>query len=153
MRILLALDGSPSSLVARDLTAGLRWPAQTAITLATALDFPIAWAANGLAAGGDWFTNEEAPLRRQAEDALTAMREPLEKHGWTIDQRVVQGRAATAILSAATDVDADLIVVGLAVSAHPVDVAGVGLGRGHRQCRSVCSGRSGITGVASPGCD
>ena len=40
------------------------------------------------------------------------MREPLEKHGWTIDQRVVQGRAATAILSAATDVDADLIVVG-----------------------------------------
>ena len=33
MRILLALDGSPSSLVARDLTAGLRWPAQTAITL------------------------------------------------------------------------------------------------------------------------
>ena len=112
MRILLALDGSPSSLVARDLTAGLRWPAKTAITLVTALDFPIAWAANGLAAGGDWFTNKEAPLRRQAEDALTAMREPLEKHGWTIDQRVVQGRAATAILSAATDVDADLIVVG-----------------------------------------
>ena len=112
MRIVVALDGSPSSIVARDLVAGLRWPARTAITLVTAVDVPIAWAANGLAAGGDWFTDTEAALRRQAGETLTAMREPLEKRGWTIDQRVVHGRAATAILSIAEDVDAHLIVVG-----------------------------------------
>ena len=66
MRILVALDGSPSSLAARDLVAGLRWPARTAITLVTVVDIPIAWAADGLAVGGDWFTNAEAALRRQA---------------------------------------------------------------------------------------
>ena len=52
---------------------------------------PIDWAANGLAAGGDWFTNAEAALRRQAEETLSAMREPLENRGWTIEQRVVAG--------------------------------------------------------------
>jgi nucleotide-binding universal stress UspA family protein len=54
----------------------------------------------------------EDMLLRQGEETLSLMREPLEKRGWTIDQRVVQGRAATAILATATDEDADLIVVG-----------------------------------------
>jgi Universal stress protein UspA and related nucleotide-binding proteins len=111
MRILLALDGSPSSLDARDLVAGLRWPPATAITIVAAFDVPIAWTTNGFMAG-DWFTDAETALRRQAQEALAAMTGPLENRGWTIDQRVVQGRAATAIISAAEDVDADLIVLG-----------------------------------------
>lgn len=112
MRILVALDGSPSSLAARDLVAGLGWPPGTEITLVTAVDIPIIRAAKGMAADGDWITDARAGLRRQAEEALTAMRDPLEGRGWAVDQRVVEGRPATAILSAATDLDADLVMVG-----------------------------------------
>lgn len=36
MRILLALDGSPSSIVARDLVAGLAWPAETSVDVLSA---------------------------------------------------------------------------------------------------------------------
>jgi nucleotide-binding universal stress UspA family protein len=112
MRILVALDGSPSSLAARDLVAGLEWPAGTAITLATAVDVPAIRTATGTAAGGDWITDARTGLRRGAEEALAGMRDPLAKRGWAVDQRVLDGRPATAILVAAADIDADLIVVG-----------------------------------------
>lgn len=111
MKIVLALDGSPGSIVARDLVAGRPWPEGTTITLVTAVELPIAWFTD-IAAAGDWFTDAEEALSRQAEESLAALAAPLENRGWTIQRRVAQGRAATAILDAADETAADLIVIG-----------------------------------------
>lgn len=111
MRIVLGLDGSPSSIQARDLVAGLPWPSSTTITLVRAFDVPVAWYPEA-ALPGDWLTGAQAELRRQAAEALSAAARPLEGRGWTIEQRVVEGRAATEILAAADELDAGLIVVG-----------------------------------------
>lgn len=111
MRIVLALDGSPSSVHARDLVAALPWPEGTAITLLTAYDVPVAWLSDAMAAG-DWLPRAEDSLRRQARDELATMAAPLENRGWAIERRVVRGRAASVILAAADDVAADLIVLG-----------------------------------------
>jgi nucleotide-binding universal stress UspA family protein len=111
MRIVLGLDGSPSSIHARDLVAGLPWPDGTTITLVTAFDVPVAWFMEA-PAPSDWLTAAQDGLRRQADDALAELAGPLEGHGWTIERRVAEGRAATEIMAAADDVEADLIVVG-----------------------------------------
>ena len=111
MHILLAVDGSASSLEARDLVAGIRWPEGTGITLLTAFEVPAAWYTE-TSMGGDWLAGAQDALRQQAREGLATIASPLEQRGWAIDQRVVEGRAATAILSTAEEVDADLIVLG-----------------------------------------
>jgi len=111
MRIVLALDGSPSSLEARDLVAGLPWPEGTAVSLVSAFDVPVAWFTDA-AMAGDSFTEAEDALREGAREALAGMAEPLANRGWTIDQRVAGVRPASAIMAMAERVDADLIVLG-----------------------------------------
>jgi nucleotide-binding universal stress UspA family protein len=111
MHILLALDGSPSSVHARDLVASLPWPGGTAVTLLTAYEVPAAWFPEAVAAGG-WSAGAEDALRTEAVAALDALAATLDGHGWTIDQRVVLGRPASVILEIADDVGADLVVVG-----------------------------------------
>jgi nucleotide-binding universal stress UspA family protein len=111
MHILLAVDGSPASLEARDLVAGIRWPESTGITLVTAFELPPAWYMD-TSITGDWLADAEDALRQGARQELATMAAPLEQRSWTIEQRVAEGRAATAILATADEVDADLIVVG-----------------------------------------
>jgi nucleotide-binding universal stress UspA family protein len=112
MRIVLAVDGSGSSEQARDLIASLPWPAGTSITLLRAWDIPATWLAESAMAGGDWLSNAEAAMQHDAEASLANMATSLEGRGWTIDRRVVRGRAAGAILAAARELDADLIALG-----------------------------------------
>ena len=112
MHILLAVDGSPASLEARDLVAGTRWPAGTRITLVTTFEVPPAWYAD-TSITGDWLAGAEDALRQQARQELATIAGPLERRSWTIEQRVAEGRAATAILSTADELaDVDLIVLG-----------------------------------------
>jgi nucleotide-binding universal stress UspA family protein len=112
VRILLAVDGSASSVQARDLVASLPWPPGTAITLLMAYDIPVAWLGDPMLAAGDWLNEAEDGLRRNAEGQLGGLAVPLEGRGWEVDRRVVRGRAATEILTAAEDLPADLVVVG-----------------------------------------
>jgi len=111
MNIVLAVDGSPSSLDARDLVACLPWPKETRITLLRAFEVPATWF-TGTAMPGEWLTGAVDALREEAQDGLATIAPPLEQRGWTIEQRVAEGRAATVILSTADEIDADLIVVG-----------------------------------------
>jgi nucleotide-binding universal stress UspA family protein len=112
MRILLAMDGSESSAQARDLVGALPWPADTEITVLTAYELPLAWVSGAAVTGGDWMETAENDLRRQLQEDLAEWARPLEGRGWTLDRRVVDGRPASVILGVATEIDADLIVLG-----------------------------------------
>lgn len=112
MRILLALDGSASSVEARNLVASLPWQRGTSITLLTAYDIPTAWLGDTATAGGDWLGAAEDGLRRNAETELERLAEPLAGRGWSVDRRVARGRAASVILTTAEQLAADLVVVG-----------------------------------------
>jgi len=111
MRILLALDGSPSSIQARDLVAALRWPSGTVIRLATSYELPIDWT-GGLGAGMGWVGDAEEALRDELTAELKQLAEPLAGHDWEVDWQVLNDRPATAIIEAARDFEADLIALG-----------------------------------------
>jgi Universal stress protein UspA and related nucleotide-binding proteins len=111
MRIVLALDGSPSSLQARDLVAGLAWPNGLTVQLVSAYDVPIDWT-GGVGSTMDWVGDAEDALRDELLEELRRLARPLEDRGWQVERRVIKGRAATAIMNAARELGADLIVLG-----------------------------------------
>jgi len=82
------------------------------VTLVAAYDIPAAWFTGDAVGTGDWLAEAEAAMRRKADDSLAWMATPLQGRGWAIDQRVVQGRPASVILTVADEVDADLVVLG-----------------------------------------
>lgn len=125
MRILLAVDGSASSIQARDLVAALPWPEGTSLTVLTAYVLPSTWFADVSAGAGAWLDEADAALRAQVADELTRIAAPLHGHGWAVEEKVVRGRAADAVLSTADEMNADLIVLG---------------SRGHGQIQSMLLG-------------
>lgn len=113
MRILLALDGSPSADRAGALVASLAWPAGTTVRLVAALDVaPALW-------GGPWIPaipinadqlEDEAvgELTRVLQEAQPA----LEAAGLTVEAELLRGRPSAAIVDDARRWGPDLIVVG-----------------------------------------
>ena len=69
MRVVLALDGSDSSIRARDLVAGLPWPAGTSMTMVTvsAVRRRGSPPASRLR---DWFPRAEEAMGQEAADQL-----------------------------------------------------------------------------------
>lgn len=112
MRILLAVDGSASSIQARDLVASLPWPPGTSVTFLTAFDVPASWLGGPGATGGEWLVDAEDGLRRNADAEIDRLAPPLEGRGWLVERRVARGRAATVILAMAEELTADLVVLG-----------------------------------------
>ncbi|MEO6295182.1 MAG: universal stress protein [Candidatus Limnocylindria bacterium] len=111
MRVLLALDGSPPSLVARDLVGTLSWPEGTVIHLIAAYQVPIDWT-DGVGSTMVWVGNVEDAIHDQLEDDLRALAAPLAEEGLAVEHHVVRGRAADAITDAAVTLGVDLIVTG-----------------------------------------
>ena len=112
MRILLAIDGSPSSIQARDLVASLSIPGGSSVTMLTAYDVPVSWFGEPLAAGGARLAEAGEAVRSEADATLVRLAAPLSGRDWSVDRRVVRGRASGAIVEAAADMAADLIVLG-----------------------------------------
>jgi nucleotide-binding universal stress UspA family protein len=135
MRILLALDGSESSIRARDLVAGLPWPKGTAFCAMSAYELPIDWT-GAVGTPMPWVADAEDAMRDELNAELEGLEEPLAGRGWQLERQVVKGRPATAILDAARRFEADLIVLGSrgrgplttmllgSVSAEVIDEAG-----------------------------
>ena len=112
MRILLAIDGSPSSIEARDLVASLSIPSGSSVTMLTAYGVPTAWFGDLPASGGSEFAEAEEAVRREADAALAQLAAPFIGRDWSVDRRVVAGRAPGVIVETAAAVAADLIVLG-----------------------------------------
>jgi nucleotide-binding universal stress UspA family protein len=110
MRVLLAIDGSASALLARDVVATLRWPAGTVIDLVAAYQVPVPRSAAGSTA--NTAIDAEDALRGELAEQLHAAVEPLLDRGLEGERHVVRGRAADVILQAAANLNTDLIVTG-----------------------------------------
>ncbi|MCU0483852.1 MAG: universal stress protein [Chloroflexi bacterium] len=113
MRILLAVDGSPSADRARDLVAGLPWPAGTLVRVVAALDSgPALW-------GGPWLPAipadadllEEVAIRELA-DVLARSREGLAAAGLAVETELLRGSPRLAIPEEARAWRPDLTVLG-----------------------------------------
>jgi nucleotide-binding universal stress UspA family protein len=111
MRILLAIDGSPASVEARDVAAGLPWPADTTIRLLTAYQVPVDWT-GGIGASMAWVGDAEDALRDEVAAELEELAQPFADRGVTVERRLERGRAADVIVDAAREMHADLIIVG-----------------------------------------
>jgi nucleotide-binding universal stress UspA family protein len=111
MKILLALDGSESSITARDLVANLKWPRGTVVHLLSAYRVPVDWTA-GFGSTMSWVGDVEDALRDQLADQLREAAAPLVERGLEVEQHVLSGRAPDVIVDAARDLEVDLVVTG-----------------------------------------
>jgi nucleotide-binding universal stress UspA family protein len=113
MRILLALDGSPSADRARALVASLAWPEATTVRIVAALDLaPALW-------GGPWIPAIPVDADQMEEEAVAeltrVLREAqpaLEDAGLTVEAELLRGRPSAAIVEDARLWGPDLIVLG-----------------------------------------
>jgi nucleotide-binding universal stress UspA family protein len=111
MKVLVALDGSAPSLVARDLIAGLPWPPDTTVHLVAAYLVPNDYT-GGVGSTMDWIGDAEDAMRDRLHDELRTAGEPLAERGLKVDRVVVAGRAADVITDAARRLEVDVIVTG-----------------------------------------
>ncbi len=111
MKMVLAIDGSPSSVVARDLVASMRWPAGSEVHLVGAYSVPIDWT-GGAGSGMDWVGDMNDSLHDDVDVRLASLGAPLAEAGLAVRRHPVPGRAPDAILATASEVGADLIVTG-----------------------------------------
>jgi len=113
MRILLAVDGSPSATRARDLVASLPWPAGSEVRVVAALDVaPALWGGPwipAIPAGADEY---EAHALRELTSVIDAARAPLEAAALTVESDLLRGAPAFAIPADAKLWKPDLTVVG-----------------------------------------
>jgi nucleotide-binding universal stress UspA family protein len=111
MKVLLALDGSAPSLVARDLVAELRWPAGTVVHVVSAYHVPIDWS-GGMGSTMAWVGDVEDAIRDDLTTALATTAQPLVERGLTVEQHVTGGRPSDVILDAADRLAVDLVITG-----------------------------------------
>ena len=111
MKILIALDASEGSVVARDLVVFLPLPDSTEVHLVAAYQVPTDWAPE-LGAGLAWIDDAETAMQDTLHETLGSLAAPFVAAGITPIEHVVRGRAATAICNVARSIGADLLVTG-----------------------------------------
>ena len=109
MRVLVAVDGSPPSLQARDLVARLPLPPASTIWLMSAYQVPIDYAPTAPAM--TWIGAEDA-IRDQLAEEIERLAGPLRQAGRDVETVLVRGRPATEIVDQAQALDVDVIVLG-----------------------------------------
>jgi nucleotide-binding universal stress UspA family protein len=107
MSILVATDFAPCSKTAVGLAAALAHRLRQPLTLFHAVE-PPSVEVPGMPMGAAW----EGDLMRAAELAIARDASDFRQQGIPADSRVVMGSAANAILEAAREVGAEMIVVG-----------------------------------------
>lgn len=113
MSVLLAIDGSEAAGLAVDLVAGLDWPVGSRITVAESVETGTAlfggpWPAVAMVQTEDIEELVRAEAQRTVTDASLRLKRP----GLILEEVVLRGRPATAIVDRARDMGADLVVLG-----------------------------------------
>jgi nucleotide-binding universal stress UspA family protein len=115
MRVLLAVDGSPSSEAAVNEVASRVWPEHTEVRVITAYELPLAPAPETWALPPDYFEKLDRAAREHAESVEHAV---VLKLATSLDPSVrvtgniLPGSPRSIILEEADRWEADLIVVG-----------------------------------------
>lgn len=113
MRILVAVDGSEPAGLAVDLVANAAWPPGTEIVVTEAVETGAG------VYGGPWpalavvqTDRIEADIRDAAQKTVHEAHEKLARSSLNVEEIVLRGRPATAIVDRARRMRADLVVVG-----------------------------------------
>jgi nucleotide-binding universal stress UspA family protein len=111
VRVVVGLDGSGPSEVARQLVESIGWPMGTQFVFAAAYGGRLRPQSD--AAGVGWFhAASESTPRPDLLDELDLMAEPLRKAGYVVEVRVERGHAGHVLRELAAEGAADLVVVG-----------------------------------------
>jgi nucleotide-binding universal stress UspA family protein len=122
MRVLLAIDGSRSSDIARDLLAGLAWPEGSAIRVVGVVEhgpetFGLPWMPVVKGEAGVTESALDAQLSGALETAAREIEAGVAAHGAApgtvkVDHLILRGHAARAIVDEAREFGAELVAVG-----------------------------------------
>ena len=113
MRIVLATDGSEQAELAAQLVAAVHWPKGSVVRIVTAVDVGSVFLGAPLAPAVPANADElEQQLAEEAEQVAETAAHEVAGRGVIVERSVVTERPATAILAAAADWPADLIVMG-----------------------------------------
>ena len=113
MKILLAIDGSACSDAAVEEVARRPWPEETEVRIVSVVEPTGALVAEPYIGAVDYFDEVERINQRQAEAAVARTTEALSANNrLQVTTEVRHGSAKGAIVEAAEEWDADLIVVG-----------------------------------------
>ena len=113
VRILVAIDGSEPARLAVDLVANAAWPPDSEIVVAEAVETRDGMFGGPWRAGALVQTDRiEADLRDAAQRTVHAACQKLTRPGLKLEEVVLRGRTATAIVDQAHRMKADLVVVG-----------------------------------------
>jgi nucleotide-binding universal stress UspA family protein len=114
MRVMLATDGSGSAAVAAELVGNIRWPSGTAIDIVRVIgeggqDLVAGpWPAVGFRSSFE----AQTETVRNAQEALAALAEPLQKSGLKTADFVLNGRPADSLLAWIECHRPDVVIVG-----------------------------------------
>jgi nucleotide-binding universal stress UspA family protein len=114
MKVLLAIDGSSESALALETSASLTWRVGTRLDVLTVLPTEAELYGGPWAAGVAYVPNEDLRdhLRTDRDALLERAAARLRRPGLEVRTRSVEGRAASVIVDAAKEMEADLVILG-----------------------------------------
>jgi nucleotide-binding universal stress UspA family protein len=112
MRVLLAYDGSAGATEAVALAESIGWPSDSSVRVVTVIE-PIMMSISGPWDRGAALSPElDAAITDHAHESMREAVQRLGASGCAVEGVVLRGRAASAIIDAARDFRAELVIVG-----------------------------------------
>lgn len=112
MRVLLAYDGSAGATEAVGLAETIAWPTDSALRVVNVVEPALMSAAGSWEAGAILTPELDAAITAYAREIIHEVVERLRSSGMSVDGQVLRDRAASAIVDAARDFAADVVMVG-----------------------------------------
>ncbi len=112
MRVLLAYDGSAGATEAVGLAEAIAWPTDSALRVVNVVDPALMSAAGSWDAGASLTPQVDAAITASAREIMHEVVERLGSSGMSVEGQVLRDRAASAIVDAARDFGADVVMIG-----------------------------------------